>query len=81
MKYDTDSRIVEHLHELGAGCLWQQRIPRIGLLEAWALGGASLQQCVVLVMHYADGHGFEVYMPAAHTNKVADTFAALKKAA
>lgn len=60
----------------GAACLWQQEVERfgVGTLEAW-----SANARVFLLMFYAGGDGFELYIPASMSNRTDETLAAASR--
>lgn len=42
-----------------AQCNWQQKVPRIGMMECWIANGR-----VFIVQHYDRLAGWEIYIPA-----------------
>lgn len=66
------------LAKANAPCLWQQKIPRVGRIEAYAVAGN-----VLLVQVFDDKSrpgrvaGWEVYVPVSSSTKVVDTIEAL----
>lgn len=63
-----DQLLKDWLDAHDARCMWQQRIPRIGMMECWQANGR-----VFLIQHYKDGAGFEVYIPSHSGNNTRDS--------
>jgi hypothetical protein len=60
-----------------AVCLWQQAVPRVGLLSAYTVRG-----CLVYVMAYGDvdtPDGWEAFIPAELSGGVEATLTALDR--
>ena len=71
---DRNVKLSAWLHEHGARCAWQQNITEGrpgGMLECYVAKGR-----VLLVHWYPQEEGWELYIAAGITNKVADTLAA-----
>jgi glycine cleavage system aminomethyltransferase T len=56
------------LDDNGARRLWHEHITDVGSLAAYQINGR-----VILVMIHRHRDGWEIYIPASDTNKVADT--------
>lgn len=63
--------LMDWLKSHHAQCNWQQKVPRIGMLECWTANGR-----VFLVQHYERGAGWEVYIPAHAGTGTLETLAA-----
>lgn len=58
----------------GAACLWQQVVPRVGMLEAWTVNAR-----IFLLIHYARADGFDLFIPASVSNRTDETLAAASR--
>lgn len=59
-----------------ARCLWEQRVPRVGMIAAYALG-----KTIVLIQEYANGNGWNAFTPTTDEGRVDLTLDAIAKRA
>jgi len=64
----------EWLRSVGATCLWQQRVPRVGMVECWTANGR-----IFMLQTYVKGAGWEIYIPASGSNKTTTTLDAVSR--
>lgn len=63
------------LEKQEAQCRWQQRVPRVGVMECWILPNVGK---ILHVMRYQTG-GWDVYVPASDAISGVATLAAVEQ--
>lgn len=75
---ERDAALSDFLTASGARCMWQQRVPMVGVLECFAVNGR-----IFITQRYQDSPrgavtGWDVFIPANTDGRIAATLDALR---
>ena len=73
------SALDQWLAKQEAHCMWQQRIPRVGVLECWCLPRTRKTLSPMVLVQRWDNGGWDIYTQVSGTNDIGETFHAAEQ--